>query len=187
MFNSLNLTDGVVSLRTFQPEDAQPLYEAAVESLPDLIPWMSWAHPDYRQSEMEEYIRIVRRNWDIGTHYAFAITDACNGVMLGAASLSHIHPVYNFCNLGYWIRSSRRGNGLAGRAAHLAAKFAFEQVGLIRVEVVVAVGNEASLKVAEKIGAHREGISRNRIIVHEAVHDAVMFSVIPADFGLPPL
>jgi RimJ/RimL family protein N-acetyltransferase len=133
MFNSLNLTDGVVSLRAFQAEDVPPLYEAALETLPDLIPWMSWAHPDYPASEMEEYIRAVRRNWDAGTHYAFAVTDAGNGDMFGAASLSHIHPVYNFCNLGYWIRSSRRGRGLAGRAARLAAQFAFAQVGLIRV------------------------------------------------------
>jgi RimJ/RimL family protein N-acetyltransferase len=184
MFNSLNLTDGVISLRAFQQDDAAPLYRAALESLTDLIPWMSWAHPDYRESEMDEYVRIVRRNWEMCTQYAFAIADLHDGSMLGAASLSHIHPVYNFCNLGYWIRSSRRGNGLAGRAARLAAKFAFEQVGLIRVEVVVAVKNGASLKVAEKIGAHREGILRNRIIVREAVHDAVMFSFVPIDFGL---
>jgi RimJ/RimL family protein N-acetyltransferase len=107
--------------------------------------------------------------------------------MLGAASLSHIHAVYNFGNLGYWIRSSRRGNGLASRAARLAAKFGFEQLGLLRVEIVVSVGNAASLKVAEKSGAHREGILRDRMTVREQVHDAVMFSFIRADFGLPPL
>jgi RimJ/RimL family protein N-acetyltransferase len=68
-------------------------------------------------------------------------------------------------------------------AARLAARFAFEKVRLARVEVVVAVGNEASLKVAEKIGAHREGVLRNRIVVRGKMHDAVMFSFIPQDFN----
>jgi ribosomal-protein-serine acetyltransferase len=60
-------------------------------------------------------------------------------------------------------------------------------LGLIRAEVVIAVDNEASLKVAEKSGAHREGILRERVMVREQIHDAVMFSFVRADFGLPPL
>jgi ribosomal-protein-serine acetyltransferase len=187
MFNQPLLTDKVVALRRFHPRDVDALYAAARESLDDLIPWMSWAHPAYSRDEVAEYVRIVGESWDAGRYYAFAITDARDGMMLGAASLSHVHPVYHFCNLGYWIRSSRRGNGLAARAARLAAKFGFEQLGLIRAEVVIAVGNEASLKVAEKSGAQREGILRDRVTVREQIHDAVMFSFVRADFGLPPL
>jgi ribosomal-protein-serine acetyltransferase len=186
MFNQPLLTDKVVALRRFHPRDVDAFHAAVNESLGELIPWMSWAHPAYSRDEVAEYIRIVGDSWDAGRYYAFAITDARDGTMLGAASLSHIHPVYNFCNLGYWIRTSHRGNGLAARAARLTAKFGFEQLGLIRVEVVIAVGNEASLKVAEKSGAHREGILRDRVTVREQIHDAVMFSFVRADFGLPP-
>lgn len=187
MLNELNLTDQVVCLRPFQPVDVKPLYAAARESLDDLIPWMSWAHPAYSEHEVAEYIRIVRNSWDAGTYFAFAIIDPRDETILGVASLSHIHPIYQFCNLGYWIRTSRRGKGLAGRAARLAARFGFEQLGLIRVEVVIAVGNSASLKVAEKSGARREGVLRDRVTVREQVYDAAMFSFTRADFGLSPL
>ena len=187
MFNQPLLTDKVVALRRFHPRDVDAFHAAVDESLGELIPWMSWANPNYGRDEVAEYIRVVGETWEAGRYYAFAITDARNGTMLGAASLSHIHPVYHFCNLGYWIRTSRRGNGLAARAARLAARFGFEQLGLIRVEVVIAAGNEASLKVAEKSGARREGILRDRVMVREQIHDAVMFSFIRADFGLPPL
>ena len=185
MINTLNLNDGVVLLRPFQTADVEPLFAAARESLDALIPWMSWAHAEYSHKDVGEYVRIVRGHWDAGTYYALAITDARDGTMLGAASLSHIHPVYHFCNLGYWVRTSRRGQGLAPRAARLAAQFGLQQLGLIRVEVVVATGNAASLKVAEKSGAHREGILRDRITVREEVHDAVMFSFVRADFVRP--
>jgi RimJ/RimL family protein N-acetyltransferase len=94
--------------------------------------------------------------------------------------------VYHFCNLGYWIRSSRHGEGIAGRSAKLAARFAFEKVKLIRTEIVIAVGNEASRRVAEKIGAHYEGILLNRMTVGTQIYDAHMYSLVPADFGLVP-
>ena len=187
MFVQPLLTDKVVVLRRFHPRDVDALHAAVDESLPDLIPWMSWAHADYGRGDVEEFIRVVTETWDTGRYYALAITDARDGTMLGTASLSHIHPVYNFCNLGYWVRSSRRGNGFAPRAARLAAKYGFEQLHLLRVEIVAAVENAASIKVAEKSGAHREGILRQRMTVREQVHDAVMFSFIRSDFGLPPL
>jgi hypothetical protein len=113
MINQPLLTDKVIALRRFHPRDVDALCAAARESLEDLIPWMSWAHPAYGRDEVAEFIRIVGETWEAGRYYALAVTDARDGTMLGAVSLSHIHPVYNFCNLGYWIRSSRRGNGLA--------------------------------------------------------------------------
>jgi len=185
MFNQPLLADKAVALRRFHPRDTDALQAAVRESLGDLIPWMSWARADYGRGDVDEYLRAVQSAWDAGTYYAFAVIDARDGSMLGAASLSHIHPVYRFCNLGYWVRTTRRGQGLAARAARLAAQFAFEQVGLIRVEVVIAAGNAASLRVAEKSGARREGVLRERLLVREQIHDAVMFSFVRADFGPP--
>jgi RimJ/RimL family protein N-acetyltransferase len=131
-----------------------------------------------------EFIRITRARWQDGTLFAFGIFDAQSGSVLGGCSLSHIHPVYHLCNLGYWVRTSRRGEGIAVCATRLAARYAFEKVGLIRVEVVMAVGNTASRRVAEKAGAHYEGILHNRMVVGREIYDAHMYSLIPSDFGL---
>jgi ribosomal-protein-serine acetyltransferase len=181
---SQEVSDGTVLLRPFQMEDAQEMFTAVRESLPDLKPWMSWAYDDYSLHDTREFIRITRARWQDGTLFAFAITDAQSGLVLGGCSLSHIHPVYHLCNLGYWVRSSRRGRGIAGRATQMAARYAFEKVGLVRVEIVIAPGNGASLRVAEKTGAHYEGVLRNRMVVGQEVYDALMYSLIPQDFGL---
>ncbi len=145
---------------------------------------MSWAHDGYSMQETKDFIRITRARWEEGTLFAFAITDAKSGSILGGCSLSHIHPVYHLCNLGYWVRTSRRGEGVAVRATKLAARYAFERVGLIRVEIVMAVKNTASRRVAEKVGAHYEGILHNRMVVGREIFDAHMYSLIPQDFGL---
>lgn len=180
---SNEITDGVILLRPFRFPDAEETYDAVRESLTDLKPWMSWAHDGYSLQEAKDFIRITRARWEDGTLYAFAITDAKSGSILGGCSLSHIHPVYHLCNLGYWVRTSRRGEGIAVGATKLSARYAFEKIGLIRVEIVMAVDNAASRRVAEKADAHYEGILRNRMVVGQAIYDAHMYSLIPQDYG----
>jgi len=62
------------------------------------------------------------------------------------------------------------------------AYFGFRNLDLNRLEILIAVDNRASQRVAEKVGAVREGVLRNRLVVRDKVHDAVMFSLIPSDF-----
>jgi RimJ/RimL family protein N-acetyltransferase len=184
MRSSVQLKDENILLRPFQFDDLEQLYQAVKESLADIKPWMSWAHDAYSREEANSFIRITRARWEEKTLFAFGIIDATNGDVLGGCSLSHKHPVYHFCNVGYWVRSSRRGQGIAGRAAKLAACYGFEHADIIRAEVVMAVGNEKSRRVAEKIGAHYEGTLHNRMVVRKTIYDAHMFSLLPSDFGL---
>ena len=184
MLPSVSLTDGVVTLRPLRADDAVSMYEAVRESLEELKPWLSWAHDGYARWETRDWVTIAAARWTAGTYFGFAITDSKNGRFLGGCSLSHIHPIYQFCNLGYWIRTTQRGRGFAVRAARLGARFGIERLNLVRVEIVISVDNRASLRVAHKLGAHREGILRNRLVVGREVRDAVMYSLLPSDFGL---
>lgn len=182
MLFSSRLVDEDLFLRPFHLEDAPGLYCAVYESLKELKPWMSWASDEYTERTAREYITTARARWEEHTFYAFAIMR--RNEILGACTLSSLHSIYRFCNLGYWVRSSCHGQGIAGRAARLATRFAFEHLGLIRVEIVIAVGNHASVRVAEKIGAHDEGILLNRIVVGKSIYHAHMYSLVPSDFGL---
>lgn len=182
MLSSIRLTDEDLLLRPFRLDDSPGLYSAVTESLEELKPWMSWATDGYTQLTAREYIAISRARWEEHTYYAFAITRGED--ILGGCTLSSIHPIYHFCNLGYWVRTSCHGQGIAGRAAKLVARFAMEHLRVIRVEIVIGVGNHASLRVAEKIGAHKEGVLLNRMVVGKTISDAHMYSLVPADFGL---
>jgi RimJ/RimL family protein N-acetyltransferase len=181
---STEITDGTILLRPFRLDDTAQVYEAVHESLTDLKPWMSWAYDAYSQQDAEDFIRITRARWEESSLFAFAITDARSGEILGGCSLSHIHPIYHYCNLGYWVRTLRHGAGIAGQAAKLASLYGFEHGRIIRAEIVVAMGNQRSIRVAEKVGAHYEGILFNRMVVGRAIYDAHMFSLIPQDFGM---
>ena len=76
------------------------------------------------------------------------------------------------------------GRGVAPRAVCQLADFAFRETALIRLEIVIAVGNERSERVAAKVGARREGLLRSRLILHDEVYDAAMYSLVRSDW--PP-
>jgi len=63
----------------------------------------------------------------------------------------------------------------------LTAVLAFEQLHLHRVEIIAAVKNLASQRVAEKAGAMREGILRRRLLINGNHHDAIIYSLLPED------
>lgn len=73
---------------------------------------------------------------------------------------------------------------MATTATLLLARFGFSEFELNRIEFVVATGNKASQRVADKVGATREGVLRNRLVVRDKVYDAVIFSLIPQDLSL---
>ncbi len=98
--------------------------------------------------------------------------------------LNFFNRVHQMANLGYWVRTSAVGRGTATLAACLVARFGFAQLGLHRIEILAAVDNIASQRVAEKVGAVREGVLRKRLLINGESHDAVMLSLLPEDVGL---
>ncbi len=184
MYPFVTLTNDNIILRPYEFGDELVLHRAVQESLTELSPWMSWASEAYTVEVANSFITVTRAHWSSGASYGFAIVDAHSGEFLGGCGLSHLHPIYHFCNLGYWVRSSKHGKGIAGQAALMVARFAFEKVKLIRTEIVISAGNLPSKRVAEKIGAHYEGVLLNRMVVGTAISDAHMFSLLPSDFGL---
>ena len=179
--HGLRLVGERVLLRPYCPDDVQHLYEAACESVAELSPWLPWCHPGYRIEDSREWVERCAVRWDEGEAYNFAICDAQNGTYLGGCGLNDIDRANGNANLGYWVRSSRTGQGVATAATQLLTRFGFSKLALNRVEIIAATGNRASQRVAEKAGAAREGVLRNRLVIGEAVHDAVVFSLVPED------
>ncbi len=180
----IQLNDGSIRLRPPVPADAPALLAAVRGSLPELGPWLSWARSGYSADTARSWINSTLGEWARESSFGFLVTGVESGGVLGFCGLSRVDRLHRLANLVYWVRSDRRGCGIAPRSVRLAARFAFERLGLVRVEIVVAVDNAASLRVAEKVGATREGVLRNRVFGLGGLQDAVMHSLVPPDFGL---
>jgi ribosomal-protein-serine acetyltransferase len=167
-----------VVLRPNAPSFAPLLSAAARESLATVGRWMPWCHADRTEQDSVDWYRACERHWDADTEYEFSAF-AVSGEYVGAAGLNQFNRVHNFANLGYWVRESWQGRGVAAEAVRLLAEFGFRVLELDRIEIVVAAENLSSRRVAEKAGACYEGIARRRILLRDQVLDAAMYSLVP--------
>ncbi len=140
---------------------APRLVAAVHESVAEVRPWLPWCSPDYSlemaRSWISEKIAAARQ----GTEYQFALIES-SGRYIGG--------------IGNWMRSSETGRGKATEALKLIVAWARGNTRINRLEVVAAVDNHASRRVAEKAGAAFEGIARARLLIHGRYHDAAMYS-----------
>lgn len=166
-----------ILIRPCRMEDAPIMYAAVRESLPELIRWMPWCHAAYSLNESKSWLRAQVQAFNERRWFEFAIVDGA-GQYLGQCGLNQIDDANRRCNLGYWVRSTATGQGVAVRAALMTRDWGFAHTSLARIEIVIAAGNVRSIRVAEKTGAVREGFLRQRLLLHGAQEDAVMFSFV---------
>jgi ribosomal-protein-serine acetyltransferase len=163
-------------VRLYQQRDAEEMHAAALESVAEVYRWMAWCHERYSLDEARQWIAVQEELAKQGMAYEFAIFDEA-GRFLGGCGINQISKANRFANLGYWVRTSAMGRGVAPAAARLVAEYAFRAADLIRLEVVCAMGNARSQRVAEKLGAVREGVLHSRLLPTGA-SDAVMYSLV---------
>jgi RimJ/RimL family protein N-acetyltransferase len=164
-------------VKLYDLADAEDLVAAVVESVADVGRWMGWCHPGYSLDEARDWIRSQEELTRQGLAYEFAIRDD-GGRYLGGCGVNQVNKANRFANLGYWVRASAMGRGVAPTAARLVADDVFRRTDLVRLEIVCAIGNVRSQRVAEKIGALREGVLRRRLAIPGGLSDAVMYSLV---------
>ncbi len=176
---NIELTDGNIIIRPCRLEDAAVICEGVQETMHEMLKWAPWCHPGYSVSDCTSWLSSRSQMWSEGIEYDFVIFDTKDNTFLGGCAIDQINRKHNFATLGYWVRSSQTGKGIATAAVRLIIRLGFKTLGFTRLEIVVAVQNEASQRVAEKVGAVREGVHRNRHVVRDKTYDSVMFSLIP--------
>jgi RimJ/RimL family protein N-acetyltransferase len=170
--------DEKIGIRRFGPEDAEPLLMAARETADEICRWMVWGRADYSLEDSRAFIARSGTEWDKGTWYTFVVYGKKEGQFLGSIGLSSVDRVHGYAQVGYWVRRARRGEGIGAAAVRLAAGYAFGELGLHRLELIIPVGNQGSLAVAAKAGAVREGILKARVRLNGKYHDAAIYSLL---------
>ena len=111
----------------------------------------------------------------------FAIVDAHSAEFLGQVGIGRLDWEQLVGEIFYWVAAAARRRGIATRAARLVAAWAFEELGLARIEITVDPANDASQRVAEAAGFTREGVLRSYQRFKDGRMDAVMFARLPDD------
>jgi RimJ/RimL family protein N-acetyltransferase len=148
----------------------------------DAIP--RWTGFPYEMTE-EEASRLVRdriRATDEGTSISFAVVDRAETV-LGSVSLLWLDWPNAVGWVAYWLRPESRGAGIGTRAVVMLCEWAFESLGLARLQLTVDVRNDASRRLAERAGFRLEGTLRSSRSIHGERIDEYLYSLLPSDVG----
>jgi ribosomal-protein-serine acetyltransferase len=170
------LTDGAIALRPFTRADIPWVVEACQD--PE-IPRFTLVPQPYEESHASEWIATHANERASGEALSLAIVDGDEP--LGSVSLLRIDWSQLRGEVGYWVAPWGRGRGAAPRAVRLLAAHGFAACGLQRIEVIPYTDNPASQRVAEKVGAKREGVMRAYFLARGERHDCVMYALLPDD------
>lgn len=171
----------LVVARAYQEEHIDPLFTAVSESIPELARYETWCHPGYTREEAAHYVAWWRKAWPEESAFYFAVEEQGTGHFLGSCGLSDLCMEHRRAALGFWIRSTRTGKGYATDAARAVMRLGFEELGLARIELEIAVDNGASRRVAEKLGCTMEGVLRQRLILPAGPTDTAIYSLLHTD------
>ncbi|MEM7293637.1 MAG: GNAT family protein [Pseudomonadota bacterium] len=165
----------VIELQALSLAHAPLMVEGALESVSEINPWMDWCN---RQFDVETARQFISEQIDAkrsGAAYEFALFND-QGVYLGGGGVNSIDHRSNRANIGYWIRSSQTRNGYGTAALEALVGWARAHTRLNRLEVVVATGNLASQRVAQKGGATWEGVAKSRLYNNGEYLDAHIYA-----------
>ena len=177
------LSDGRIRLRRWRPADAPAIVDAIADgSVAKWIVGMPWP---YTAADARAFLKRTRRDWADVTYVHLAIAEEQTDRIVGAIGLN-LHLDRQAGEAGYWIVAGDRGRGVAPAAVALLERWAFDELRLSRLELVIHVDNEASQSVAAKCGFSREGILRS-FLLHRGVRaDYWLYSRLPSDSPARP-
>jgi RimJ/RimL family protein N-acetyltransferase/GrpB-like predicted nucleotidyltransferase (UPF0157 family) len=144
-------------VRPFRLTDLELIREAAADPL---IPLITTVPVPFTEAAGRDYIR---RQWSRsrdGIGYSWVIARAESDRAVGSVGLWLDHSDDGRASIGYWVVPSDRGAGAAGRALAAVSTFAFETLGVPRLELSIEPSNTASIRAAERGGFRREGLRR---------------------------
>ena len=155
------LTDGHLLLRLPEESDVEAICEACQDET--LARWIPVPVP-YTVDHARQFVAERPERWADADHgeMTFSVVDASDGRLLAMVGL-HARDA-TMRELGYWTAPWARGRGVMTSAARMVCGFGFEVLGLERIEWWAGVGNDASWRVAEKLGFRREGTCRGRLL-----------------------
>lgn len=138
-----------VDIRPPKPSDAGELQHAVLNSVGHIGPWLDWCTPRYVLSDARDWVAESMVLWQ---------------QILGSVEVQVPTLEAAVGRMGYWVRHSATGQGVCSQGAAQALDWAFKSLGLQRVELFIQPANQASIRVALKLGAEFLDEQNNEIV-----------------------
>jgi RimJ/RimL family protein N-acetyltransferase len=172
------LSGAKVTLREMRASDAPSLF--ALLTTEEVARFIS--PPPGTVEGFERFILWAGRQRAAGAYVCFAVTLADSDTAVGIFQLRSIEAGFATAEWGFALGSPFWGTGLFENSARLVMEFAFETIGVHRLEARAAVRNGRGNGALRKIGAVQEGILRKSFLRDGEYHDQMLWTVLDEDW-----
>ena len=169
-----------VVLRELRATDAASLY--AIVNTEEVARFIS--PPPSSVEGFERFIQWAARQRAVGSYVCFAVTLAESDTAIGIFQLRSIEPGFGTAEWGFVLGSAFWGTGVFQQGAELVMEFAFETVGVHRLEARAALRNLRGNAALKKVGAKQEGILRKSFQRNGEYLDQALWTVIDEDWRM---
>ena len=130
----------------------------------------------------ERFIQWARRERECGRYACFAVVPDGYDTAVGLFQVRQLDPDFGTAEWGFAIASEFWGSGLFVAGAELVVDFAFDVIGVNRLEARAAVENGRGNGALRKIGAVQEGILRKSFLRGGRYLDQSLWAILPDDW-----
>jgi len=172
------LTGRGVTLREVRLSDAASLYELlTTEEVSRFI-----SPPPTTVEGFERFIQWTHGERAGGRYICFAVVPQGLDTAIGLFQIRQLEPGFGTAEWGFALGSPFWGTGVFMDAARLMVEFAFESVGVHRLEARAAVVNGRGNGALAKIGAVKEGVLRKSFLRNGEYLDQALWSMVRDDW-----
>jgi RimJ/RimL family protein N-acetyltransferase len=172
------LEDEAVLLRPLQTTDVDNLLDISLNE-PE-----TWEYSLVRangKENLENYIQLALKAKENKTEFPFVVFDKKTGKYAGSTRFYDINMAFKTVQLGYtWYGKEFRGTGLNKHCKYLLLQYAFETLGMERVEFRADNNNLRSIAAMKSIGCKVEGVMRSHMPTLESNvrRDSIILSIL---------
>lgn len=149
-----------LSIRPKQGGDGAITFSAVMETWQDLTQWMQWAEnrDSFTAESLEIRTRQVMASFLLRESIELIGLETQTGKAVVWCGFHDIDWQRRQCDTGFWVRKSAQRRGIATETANALVRYAFGALRMQRVGLTHSYGNEASRRIAEKLGFLPQGI-----------------------------
>ena len=174
------LTGTRVTLREMRVSDAPSLF--AMLTTEEVARFIS--PPPTTVEGFERFIMWANRERAAGTYACFAIVPHGMDTAVGIFQVRQIEPAWGTAEWGFAIGSPFWGTGAFADGAKLVLDFAFETIGVHRLEARAAVQNVRGNAALRKLGAVQEGVLRRSFLRNGQYLDQALWAILDEDWSM---
>ncbi len=153
------------------------------ESRTFLAPWEpTWPHDALTRPAFRRRLKAYNQEWRRGTGFSFLVYRLSDRGLMGGVTLSNVRRgVAQAASMGYWIGERFARQGYMTEAVSAVVEFAFEELGLHRIEAACLPQNDASRQLLLKVGFSQEGYARQYLRINGKWQDHLLFEMLRDD------